>query len=137
MIRFVTPAVLLAIAAPAFAQSLPDPVQRGRVDRRAPALHQARGSVLDRRRAGGPSSGAIKAQIKPFTELGFMTRGVLPDLAGHAQLHACNCSSAGADQRGRGSRGPHRLDGGAAKLLSVFRPHLAAEFERKHNLKLL
>lgn len=141
MIRFVTPAVLLAIAAPAFAQSLP-PTQFNVVGSIGVLTPYTRREVpfwtVDVPKA---SNGAIKAQIKPFTELGFKGPEVFRLTSqGTLQLsHAVLNYSSGevpineaADLAG--------LTGSVEelqKLLEVFRPHLAAEFEKKHNLKLL
>jgi TRAP-type C4-dicarboxylate transport system substrate-binding protein len=87
------------------------------------------------------SNGAIKAQIKPFTELGFKGPEVFRLTSqGTLQLsHAVLNYSSGevpineaVDLAG--------LTGSVEelqKLLEIFRPHLSAEFEKKHNLKLL
>jgi TRAP-type C4-dicarboxylate transport system substrate-binding protein len=87
------------------------------------------------------SGGAIKATIKPFTELGFKGPEVFR-LTSQGTLqfsHAVLNYSSGevpineaADLAG--------LAGSVEELwkaLEAFRPHLAAEFEKKHNLKLL
>lgn len=87
------------------------------------------------------SGGAIKVTIKPFTELGFKGPEVFR-LTSQGTLqfaHAVLNYSSGevpineaADLAG--------LVGSVdelQKVLNVFRPHLAAEFEKKYNLKLL
>lgn len=87
------------------------------------------------------SGGAIKATIKPFTELGFKGPEVfrLTSLGTLQFSHAVLNYSSGevpineaADLAG--------LAGSVEELqkaLDAFRPYLAAEFEKKHNLKLL
>jgi TRAP-type C4-dicarboxylate transport system substrate-binding protein len=141
MTRFIAAAVLIAATLPASAQTLPATQFNvvGSIGALTPYVKKE--VPFWTTQVPQASNGAIKVQIKPFTELGFKGPEVFRLTSqGTLQLsHAVLNYSSGevpineaVDLAGL-TASVEELE----KLLEIFRPHLAAEFEKKHNLKLL